>query len=121
MTDSVSANSTLILLSTPPSQDMEPLELALALAAFDHPVTLLCLEAGLGWLLSKQQPRKVQGKSPDKLVSALPMYDIDQIWYAESALLASPLEAGQLTPLAKALDDTGIRTLIQQHQHCLRF
>ena len=121
MTESVQANSILILLSSPPSQDMEPLELALALAAFDHPVTLLCIGAGLGWLVSTQQPRKDQGKSPDKLVSALPMYDIDQIWYAKSALADWSLDAEQLTPLAQSLDDAGIRELIRQHQHCLRF
>lgn len=121
MTESVTARATLIILSTPPSQDMEPLELALALAAFDHPVSLLCCGAGLGWLLKPQQPRKGAGKSPDKLVSALPMYDIEQLWYSASSMTAVALDSDQLSPLAKPLDDAGVRRLIQQHQHCLRF
>lgn len=113
--------STLIILSSPPSQDLEPLELALALAAFDHPVTLLLTGAGIGWLNRLQQPRKPAGKSPDKLVGALPMYDIERVYYSQADQRKLTPVSNTLHAVAKPLETPAIQQLLQQHKHCLRF
>lgn len=76
-----------ILLTTPPTPDPEPAELALALATFDHEVQVICIGPGLGWLLDEQSSRKDGGKSPDKLLRAFPMYDIEHVGYRAQDLL----------------------------------
>jgi len=67
----------LILVTTPPTPDCEALEFALAMAAFDHDVSILFCGDGLFWLEAGQSERKPGGKNPQKLVKALPMYGID--------------------------------------------
>ncbi|MFL0808757.1 MAG: DsrE family protein [Oceanobacter sp.] len=114
-------NRVLIILSTPPSQDMEALELALALAAFEHPVTLLLTGAGVGWLYQQQQPRKPNGRSADKLMAVLPMYDIDQVYYADGDLQQLMPTRSSIHTFAKPLNTAGVQQLIQQSQHCLKF
>lgn len=71
----------LIHITTAPTPDCEALEYALAMAAFDLDVRLLFSGAGLAWLMAGQSPRKRDGKSPSKLLSALPMYGIDELGY----------------------------------------
>lgn len=114
-------NPVLIILSTPPSQDMEALELALALAAFEHSVTLLLTGAGIGWLYQQQQARKPNGRSADKLMAVLPMYDIDQVYYAAADIQQLAPGSASIHAFAKPLDTAAMQQLIQQSQHCLRF
>ncbi|MGB1091973.1 MAG: DsrE family protein [Oceanobacter sp.] len=69
-----------VVISSPPTPDLEALELPLALAAFDHEVTLVFVGAGVLWLSKSQQSRKPEGKSPSKFISALPMYECEQVF-----------------------------------------
>lgn len=71
----------LIHITSAPTPDCEALEYALAMAAFDLDVRLLFSGAGLGWLVQGQSSRKPDGKNPAKLLSALPMYGIDELGY----------------------------------------
>jgi tRNA 2-thiouridine synthesizing protein C len=73
---------TLIHVTTPPSPDCEALEYALALAAFDLEVAILFTGDGLFWLQPNQEARTNGGKSPSKLLAALPMFGIDQVGYS---------------------------------------
>ncbi len=120
-TPDIAPKTTLLMLSSPPGQDMEALELALALAAFEHPVSVLLLGSGIGWLNTPQQPRKPGGKSPDKLMSALPMYDIEQVFYRVDDTNGHASPAGRQATLATGLSNDETRHLIQQHHHCLSF
>lgn len=117
----IAPKATLLILSSPPGQDMEALELVLALAAFEHPVSVLLLGSGIGWLNTPQQPRKRGGKSPDKLVSALPMYDIEQVFYRVDDTHGHAPPTGIQATLATGLSNDETRHLIQQHHHCLSF
>jgi tRNA 2-thiouridine synthesizing protein C len=75
-------SSTLIHVTTPPSPDCEALEYALALAAFDLEIAILFTGDGLFWLQPNQEARSAGGKSPSKLLAALPMFGIDQVGYS---------------------------------------
>ena len=71
----------LIHIATVPTLDLEPLELAMACAAFERQVALIFSGDGLDWLINKQEPKRPGGKAADKLVKALAMYDCDQVYY----------------------------------------
>lgn len=68
-----------IYINTAPTRDCEALELALAMAAFDHHVNLVFAGAGRHWLNASQAPRCEGGKSPSKLLASLPMYGIKRV------------------------------------------
>ena len=72
-------SSTLIHVTPPPSPDCEALEYALALAAFDLEVAIVFSGDGLFWLQPNQSARSVGGKSPSKLLAALPMFGIENV------------------------------------------
>jgi tRNA 2-thiouridine synthesizing protein C len=89
-------SSTLIHVTTPPSPDCEALEYALALAAFDLEVAILFTGDGLFWLQPNQEARSTGGKSPSKLLAALPMFGIGEVGYCLNKDEAEdlPLTAG---------------------------
>lgn len=105
-----------VLITTPPSPDPEVAEMILALAAFDHKVSVVCSGAGTGWLLKNQGPRKTAGKSPDKVVSAFSMYDVEDVFFCVS----DPV-AGELIPSARALATAEVTRLIAAADYCLSF
>lgn len=73
---------TTIVISSPPDPDLEALDLPLALAAFDQSVCLLFMGSGIFWLLEAQSSRKPMGKSPSRVISALPLYDCGPVYYS---------------------------------------
>ncbi|MCD8521529.1 MAG: DsrE family protein [Saccharospirillaceae bacterium] len=109
------------MIRSAPTAEPEALEMAMALAAFEHSVSLIFQGAGIFWLLNAQEARKAGGKSPAKLISALPMYDCDTLFYAEEDLQALNLQPSQLSPLATPLSAVEIPGIISNAHHCLSF
>ncbi|UXD87526.1 DsrE family protein [Thalassolituus hydrocarboniclasticus] len=110
-----------IVIRSAPANDPEALEMALALAAFEHEIRLIFQGPGIFWLMKTQEARKPGGKSPAKVISALPMYDCEAIFYAQSDLQQLNIPAENLTPLAKPLSYSDITELLRSSQHCLSF
>lgn len=73
----------LIHITTPPTLDLEPLELGMACAAFEQKVAFVFSGEGKNWLLKDLPALRPGGKSASKLISALAMYDCDQVFYLE--------------------------------------
>ncbi|MDP2608741.1 MULTISPECIES: DsrE family protein [unclassified Oceanobacter] len=116
-----STSYNLIIINSAPVSDAEPIDMALALAAFDQPTTLLFSGPGIYWLINHQAARKAGGKSPSRLIAALPMYECDAIYYSSSDRDSLCLAAKQLSSLASAVSDDTIKTLIASSHHCLSF
>lgn len=70
----------LISIQTPPDPYLEPLELALAMAAFEHDISLVFLDQGLSWLYPEQNARAASGKSPSKMLASLALFNINQLY-----------------------------------------
>lgn len=66
----------LISIHTTADEYLEPVELALALAAFEHEVTLVFAQQGLTWLMAQQSGRADGAKSPSKVLASLPLFNI---------------------------------------------
>lgn len=106
----------LIIIRNAPSADLEAIELALAMGAFDHKVTLLFVGAGLLWLINHQQERKPDGKSPSKLVNALPIYDCEAVYYSRTDLESLQLDKHLINSAARELEPDAIRDLLTRQQ-----
>lgn len=77
----------LVTIDRPYYQCLEPLELAMALAAFDHEV-IICLKGHAVDLMSGQvPPLPSSGKDLNKLMKSLALYDIEIITDADTQLL----------------------------------
>lgn len=112
---------TLIIISSPPNLDLEPIELALALAAFEQNPTLLLTGSGIHYMNTLQQEKKPNGKSPSKVVSALPMYDCEEVFVRASSLAEQGLCETDLHDFCKLVSDDEIKQLINQSKHCVNF
>lgn len=112
---------TLIIISSPPTLDLEPIELTLALAAFEQAPKLLFINQGIHYLNIFQNMKKTNGKSPAKIMSVLPMYDCDEVFVAEQSMLNQGLVKEDLHPFCQFLDNQQIKELIKNSKHCVNF
>jgi tRNA 2-thiouridine synthesizing protein C len=112
---------TLIILTKAPTPDLEPVELLLALAAFEQNPKLLLLGPGIYHANSLQQAKKPQGKAAGKVLSVLPMYDCEEILISHSDLAKIPLDVEDLQSFCRLVSDEEIKQLIQQSKHCVTF
>ena len=116
----LSSSNIAVIISSAPNADLEASELVLALAAFDLPVELFFIGAGVLWLLP-QAPRKPQGKAAYKVLSALPMYGVEKVYYRAEDASAYVLNAAGLADLAQAISATEMQTALANCQHCFTF
>jgi tRNA 2-thiouridine synthesizing protein C len=112
---------TLIILTKAPTPDLEPVELLLALAAFEQNPKLLLLGPGIYHANSLQQEKKPQGKAAGKVLSVLPMYDCEEILISQSDLTHMCLDIEDLQSFCRLVSDEEIKQLIQQSKHCVTF
>lgn len=109
-----------VIISSPPTADLEASELILALAAFDLPVQVFFVGLGVSWLL-EQQPRKPQGKSATKVLAALPIYGVEEVFCAAESIAQLSIGPEAISKLAKLATNDELAAKISLCQHCLTF
>lgn len=114
------SDGVLIHLRSAPNADLEAAELSLALAAFDIEQRIGCSGSGILWLIKDQQSRKPNGKSPNKLINALALYDVETVYYRHDDLKVFGLTPEQLIDQATPINDQQWRMLFKV-RHCLTF
>jgi tRNA 2-thiouridine synthesizing protein C len=110
----------LVLVRQPPygsSLARAAVDAALAAAAFDQPVSLLFLDQGVLQLLPDQDTQALGVKNLGKMLSSLPLYDIDRVYVDGVALQRFGLDSGQLAVSAEVLDNQQLQALISAHDH----
>src|SRR5690606_19179459 len=93
----------------------DALDIVLAGAAFELPVSLLFLDDGVLQLAAGQQPEQLQLKNLQANLRALPMFGVEQLYVAARSLAERGLTPAGLALEAECLDDTAIRALIATH------
>lgn len=114
----------LIICRQPPygqSYAREALDVALAAAAFDQPVTLLFLGDGVVQLLNTQDSAAINEKSFEKQLSALPLYDINSLYVDSIALRQRGFTATDLSLPAQLVGKNEITALLKKHDVVLNF
>ncbi|XKH00776.1 DsrE family protein [Marinobacter nauticus] len=83
----------------------EALDMSLSLAAFDQPVALLFIGAGVNWLRKQQAPEGIGQKSLEKNLSAAPIFGVETIMACAGACQRYGLtEANTLAGVATVAD-----------------
>jgi len=97
------------------------LDTALAAAAFEQPLKLLFLGDGVLQLLPDQDSSAVGIKNIGKLLSSLPLYDIESVYVDRESAQRYKLDLATSPVPAAALDSQGIRELMGSCDHLLGF
>lgn len=99
----------------------EALDIALATSIFEQELALLFLSDGVWQLHNKQDSKSLSAKNHGKIISALPLYDINKIYIDQQALDQRQLSADDLLIEATALNNEDISAFIENFDIILNF
>ncbi|MBA6412168.1 sulfurtransferase complex subunit TusC [Parahaliea sp. F7430] len=94
---------------------------ALAAAAFEQAPSLLFMGDAVLQLVSDQDASAVGTRSHGRVLESLPLYDIDQVFVDQTALLEYGLTSHDLAIDVILLDDPAMRQMLADHDHILSF
>ncbi len=111
----------LIILKSSPSSDLEAAELILACAAFEQAPSILLLSHGIHWGLKDAGPLRSDSKALNRLFSALPMYDCEEVYVCSNSLEQYQVEPTQLHGFCSVIDKQAIKRLTSQANKTVAF
>jgi tRNA 2-thiouridine synthesizing protein C len=91
----------------------EALDMALASAAFDQHVSLVFAQDAIYQLLNTQDKGNTEKKTHIGVINALPLYEIENIYYLSDDCTSRNISAANLAPHAKALSATELADLMR--------
>jgi tRNA 2-thiouridine synthesizing protein C len=97
------------------------LDVALAAAAFEQPVSLLFMGEGVLQLVPEQDSVQIGMKNLARILSSLPMYDIDSVYVDRAAADRYHLDLATAPLVVLPLDNQTMHQLMCQHDHLLGF
>lgn len=97
----------------------EALDIALSAAAFDISVSLLFMDDGVYQLLKGQQPMHNHTKKLESVLSALPLYDINDLWVERESMTARGVASDALSQPAKPIASAEIAALVSSFDRML--
>ncbi len=100
------------------SRARDAIDLAMAFAAFDQPVTLLFLGEGVFTLAAAQQP-PAGTRDLGKLLGTLADYGVEDVYVDAAALAARGLDACSLELAATLAHEDTLRELFTTHQRVI--
>ena len=103
------------------SLSREAVDIALAAAVFDQDISLLFTGDGVLQLLNDQNPITIEQKSQEKLLSALAMYDINNVYADDEALAARSIDIATLPAQPTTLNQKDIAALLLKADITLNF
>lgn len=99
----------------------EALDIALATSVFDQTLALLFMGDGVWQLLPGQDSSDIPSKNLSKQLSALPLYDVSEIYIDSQALAQRQLDADSLVVKTKPLATEDIGHFINRFDTVLSF
>ncbi|RLA44693.1 MAG: sulfurtransferase complex subunit TusC [Gammaproteobacteria bacterium] len=97
------------------------LDVALAAAAFEQPLRLLFMGDGVLQLLAKQESEAIGVKNIGRLLTSLPLYDIERVYVDAAAATRYGIDLSNAPVTTQALDGPGIHQLMTDCDHVLGF
>lgn len=117
-------NKLLVVIRRPPygsSLARASLDVALAAAAFDQPVSLLFLGDGVLQLLPNQDSKILGMKSQERALASLPLYDIDKVYVDADAASSYRIDLQAAPVPALPLTTRELQQLLCSHHQLLGF
>ncbi|HET8730039.1 MAG TPA: sulfurtransferase complex subunit TusC [Moraxellaceae bacterium] len=99
----------------------EQIDAQLVAATFGLSVAVLFQDDGVWQLLSQQDGKLLERRTPGSQLQALELYDIHHLYVDAASLAERGLSPGDLSLPVDALDADGLRDLIARHDLVLRF
>jgi len=118
------SRSTLLLFRRTPygnSLARAGLDLALANAAFEAPVSVLFTGEGVLQLLHQQDTTLLGDRNYAKTLSSLPLYGVETFYVDQSSLDRHGIDETDLKDECQVLDAAAVRSLIADHDHLVSF
>lgn len=103
------------------SNAKEALDLALAAATFDQDVNILFTGDACYQLISNQQPEHIDSKNITKMLKALPIYGINEIYVDESNFVCRNIKDLAEGLAVKLVSTDEIKQLYQSADAVIRF
>ncbi len=117
-------NTTLLIFRQPPyssSLSRSGLDTALADGAFEQAVSLLFLSEGVLQLLPQQDSSGLGKRNHGKVLTSLPLYDIETLWVDAKALNDLGFELNDLPEGSRLADRKLIKDMLASHNHVVAF
>lgn len=99
----------------------EALDAVLASSAYGQELAVLFMDDGIFQLLDNQQAELIEQKSFSKMLPALPLYDVEQLYVCAHSLKERGLTSGQLCLPVNSLTRREIKQLMAQQHSLLSF
>jgi len=94
---------------------------ALAMAAFEQPVTVLFLGDGVLQLVPSQDSQRIGLKNIGRLLASFPLYGIEQVYADAQALRRYGMDPLAAPVSTVPLEGDAVRALLCGHDHLLGF
>ncbi len=103
------------------SLSREAIDIALAAGVFEQNLALVFIGDGVWQLLNDQDSEAAGSKNHQKMLSALPLYDISEIYIDEAALRERSIESHQLSLNGHLLSEAAIIGVFESADVILNF
>lgn len=102
------------------SKGHDALDMALVLGSFEIPTALFFVSSGVNHLRTLQ-PDTFNVKDFTKSFSALPFYDVEDLWVCREDLQLWSIDAALLGPELRILSKAGIQKKLAEYDRIIRF
>ena len=99
----------------------DALDAILATSAYEQNLSIAFIDDGVFQLIDNQQAELINQKSIARILSALPLYDITQLFACASSLAERGIALDSLSEDITVLEPEALRTLLSQQDHLLSF
>ena len=99
----------------------ESIEAALAAGALGVKVSVLFLDEGVWQLVEHQKPESIASKNHGAILSALPLYDIEQTWVDSDSLNQRGIDGKNLIDLAQVINSNQVKVVLASYEAILSF
>jgi tRNA 2-thiouridine synthesizing protein C len=117
-------NTTLLIFRQPPytsSLSRSGLDTALAAGAFEQPVSVLFLADGVLQLLPQQDSSGLGKRNHGKVLTSLPLYDIETLWVDSESLDDFGFGVNDLPEGSRLANRKQIEEMLVSHDHVVAF
>jgi tRNA 2-thiouridine synthesizing protein C len=99
----------------------DALDAILATSAYEQDLSIAFIDDGAFQLIDKQQAELINQKSIARILSALPLYDITQLFVCAASLAERGIAPDAISKDVTVLEPEALRALLSQQDHLLSF
>lgn len=99
----------------------ESVETALAAGAMGTSITMLFINDGVWQLLAHQQSEKLTAKNHSSMLSALPLYGVENLLVDQQSLIERGINSRDLSNLTKVIDNIRVERIFADCEVILSF